>query len=195
MIRSTGVSLSWRASHELDKARTLLRGRRRIERKLGIKYLFTNLRKRTTFRVELEKHQKRALVRKNIDSAAHEHGSGWSHIRNDLARQNVVIMPRMQQMLAQYEPLAFRSLMELCSSNIAPPPAPEPAAIPPQAYEPRPTDPQQPTAAAVVELEALVATMMSKGSKDLARHGYKSPADWTNAWREFDITGDSDKKV
>jgi hypothetical protein len=187
MFRRTVVSLTWRAHYELNKARSLLRGRRRLERKLGIKYLFTNLRRRTTFRVELEKHQKRALVRKNVDSAAAEHGSGWNHIRNDLARQNVVLMPRMQQMLAQYEPLAFRSMMELCASRIAPPPAPQPAAIPDAAYVPRPEDPAQPTAGAVVELETLVANMMGKGSKELARQGYRTPQEWTSAWKEFDL--------
>ena len=187
MFRRSSIALTWRAKVELDKARTLLRGRAKLERKLGIKFLFTEMRKRTAFRVELEKHQKRAIVRKNVDAAAAEHGTGWIHIRNDLARQNVVIMPRAQQLLAQYEPLAFRSVLELCSSNIAPPPSPTPARIPAEAYVPRPADPSQPTAASVVELEALVSKMMSKDSKELSKHGYRTPQEWTRAWEEFDI--------
>lgn len=73
-------------------------------------------------------------MRKNVDSAAREHGTCWQYLRNDFAMHNIILLPKMQQMLAQYEPLAFRSLIEVCGSHVPPPPPPPTATIPAEAY-------------------------------------------------------------
>eukprot|EP00796_Vickermania_ingenoplastis_P008217 gene8217-5741_t len=135
VFNCSGLLRHYRAHMELDKIRGMLRGRARLERKVGLKRLFFLMRTQTRYRVEQQSFWNRAIVRKNVDSAAREHGASWSHIRNDSARHNVMLLPRMQQVLAQYEPLAFRSLLEVYGSRIPPPPPPKTAEIPVEVYQ------------------------------------------------------------
>ncbi|KAG8348822.1 hypothetical protein TRVL_00346 [Trypanosoma vivax] len=138
MLRRTLTYHHYRAKLELDRIRGMLRGRARLERKVGLKRLFFLMRTQTRYRVEQQSHWERAIVRKNVDSAAREHGTGWPHLRNEMGRQNVMLLPRTQQILAQYEPLAFRAVVELCASAIAPPPPPTFVNVPEEAYIPWP---------------------------------------------------------
>lgn len=189
MLRRTNVSLHFRARLELDRIRGLLRGRARLERKLGLKRLFYLMRTQTRYRVEQKSFWERAIVRKNVDSAGREHGTGWSHLRNDTARQNVMLLPHTQQALAQYEPLAFRAVVELCASRIAPPPSPSSPLVPPEAYELAPADGRTAHPAARRELREGVERMMRAGaaSTALEREGHKSVEAWMDAWKEFDV--------
>ena len=141
MLRQTLPSLHFRAAIEMDRVRGMLRGRARLERKLGLKKMLFLLRTQTKYRVELSSYWRKTVTRKNVDSAAREHGAGWSTMRNDLARQNVAILPRTQQTLAQYEPLAFRAMMELNGSPR--PPAPI-KGVPKEAYVVPSTNPLTP---------------------------------------------------
>lgn len=122
MFRSTLQYLNYNHKIEFWRARPLLRGRAKTERTLGVRAVALRLQKYTRFRIHHRRYDQRARVRANVDAAAVEHGTGWPHLRNDIARQNVAILPTTQRLLAQYEPLAFRSLLELCSSQIVPPP-------------------------------------------------------------------------
>nr|CCC95593.1 unnamed protein product [Trypanosoma congolense IL3000] len=134
MLRHTTGLQHYRAKLELDRIRGMLRGRARLERKVGLKRLFFLMRTQTRYRVEQRAHWERAVVRKNVDSAAREHGTGWPHLRNELSRQNILLLPRSQQVLAQYEPLAFRAVVELCASRIPPPPPPIVSVVPEETY-------------------------------------------------------------
>lgn len=188
MLRYTSAALSFRATLELDRIRGLLRGRARLERKIGLKRLFFLLRTQTRYRVEQKSHWERAIVRKNVDSAAQEHGTSWAHLRNDLARQNMMLLPRTQQMLAQYEPLSFRAVVEVCASHIAPPPPPMTAMVPAEAYQSRPEDPGVAHPAARRELRESVAGMLKAAHNTGAMQGSPQSVDaWVEAWREFDI--------
>ncbi|AYU83695.1 mitoribosomal protein bL20m [Leishmania donovani] len=188
MLRSTGVSLYYRATAELDRLRGMLRGRARLERKVGLKRITFLMRTQTRYRVEHKAHWERAIVRKNVDSAAHEHGSGWQHLRNDLARQNLMLLPRTQQQLAQYEPLAFRAVMELCASRVAPPPPPMTAQVPEEAYATRPEDPKVAHPAARRQLKECIEHMLCTGrSEVLQREGPRTTQAWMDAWKEYDL--------
>jgi hypothetical protein len=137
MLRYSLLHRNYRAQIELDRVRPLLRGRAKYEKKIGLKKLFFMLRVQTKYRVELRRYKERALTRKNVDAALWEHNASWVTVRNDLARQNVALLPASQKRLALYEPLAFRAVVELCASRIPPPPAPDYKPIPPEAYIPR----------------------------------------------------------
>lgn len=202
MLRATGVTLHYRAKLELDRIRGMLRGRARLERKVGLKRLFFLMRTQTRYRVEQQSLWNRAIVRKNVDSAAREHGTSWSYIRNDTARQNVTLLPKTLQMLAQYEPLAFRSLMEICASNIPPPPPPKTAVVPEETYElhspkqePEASEEQKGPApshpAAQKELRELVNQMMkdmaSSGNAELCSQSPRSADEWMDAWKAYDV--------
>lgn len=134
MFKNSQFLQHYRAAAELDRIRGMLRGRARLERKVGLKRLFFLMRTQTRYRVEQQSHWSRAIVRKNIDSAAREHGTSWQYLRNDFAMHNIMLLPKMQQMLAQYEPLAFRALIELSASHVPPPPPPPTAIIPDEVY-------------------------------------------------------------
>lgn len=188
MLRRTSTSLHFRAQLELDRIRGLMRGRARLERKIGLKRLFFLMRTQTRYRVEQKALWERAVVRKNVDSAAREHGTGWPHLRNDLARQNVMLLPKTQQTLAQYEPLAFRAVVELCASRIPPPPPPSSPQVPAEAYELAPQGSLTAHPAARRELREGVERMLSAGpSTALEREGGKEVEAWMDAWREYDV--------
>lgn len=121
MLRQTPVALEHKFMREFLRARPLLRGRAKVEPKLGTRAVRLRLQKYTRFRTNHKSYDQRTRVRADVDAAAVEHGTGWAHIRNDLSRQAVHLFPTTQRLLAQYEPLAFRSMMELCSARIAPP--------------------------------------------------------------------------
>ncbi|KAK7197897.1 hypothetical protein NESM_000744100 [Novymonas esmeraldas] len=188
MLRATGISRYYRATMELDRLRGMLRGRARLERKVGLKRITFLMRTQTRYRVEQKAHWERAIVRKNVDSAAHEHGTGWKHLRNDLARQNVMLLPRSQQLLAQYEPLAFRAVVELCASRVAPPPPPLTAQVPEEAYAPRPADPTVAHPASRRQLLEGVERMLRCGNSDvLKREGPRTTQAWMDAWKAYDV--------
>ncbi|CCW69296.1 unnamed protein product [Phytomonas sp. Hart1] len=195
MLRRTPVVQNFRAKLELDRIRGLLRGRARLERKVGLKRLFFLMRTQTRYRVEQKAFWERAIVRKNVDSAAQEHGSSWVYLRNDLARQNLLLLPRTQQLLAQYEPLAFRAVVELCASRLAPPPPPMTAQIPEEVYRHHPADSSESHPAARRELKEGVERMLKTGKSDrLEKGGPRTVEGWMDAWKEFDI-GSASKKL
>lgn len=188
MLRRSQVSLNYRATYELERIRSMMRGRARLERKIGLKYLFFLMRTQTRYRVELQSYWERSIVRKNVDSAAREHGSGWPYLRNDLARQNVLLLPRTQQALAQYEPIAFRAVVELCASRIPPPPPPVTAQVPEEAYSSHVVQPTVSHPAAQKELRDGIERMLRAGkSSALAEAGPKTVNEWADAWKEYDV--------
>ena len=186
MLRQTLPSLHFRAAIEMDRVRGMLRGRARLERKLGLKKMLFLLRTQTKYRVELSSYWRKTVTGKNVDSAAREHGAGWSTMRNDLARQNVAILPRTQQTLAQYEPLAFRAMMELNASAIAPPPAPIGKGVPKEAYVVPSTNPLDPSAAGLQFVRAKVREITRLPSEQVAKKGPKTEAEWVDAWKKYE---------
>lgn len=197
MLRQTSANHGWRAQSELWRARPMLQGRARYEKSLGVREVTLRLTKETRFRTELRSFKNKTLIRKNIDAAAVEHGTGWVHIKNDLARQNIALLPTAQRILAQYEPLAFKSLLELCSSAIPPPPSAveENPVIPSSVYnvaasaslEQKAT---MPTVAAGEELKAMVERMLTKPSpalKAVCPRGDGADVErWMDAWKDFE---------
>lgn len=181
------MALHYRATVELDRLRGMLRGRARLERKIGLKRLFFLMRTQTRYRVEQQSHWNRAIVRKNVDSAAREHGTSWQHLRNDLARQNVTLLPRMQQTLAQYEPLAFRAMVELCASHIPPPPPPKTATVPDEVYTIMdPVDVAAAASASPLPAESMESSNNSSSSKDEEGSGItRTPSSHPSAKREL----------
>lgn len=181
----------------------MLRGRARHEKVLGVREVTLRLSKETRYRSQLKTYKNKTQVRKNIDAAAVEHGTGWSHMKNDLARQNVALLPTSQRILAQYEPLAFKSLLELCGSAIPPPPS---------AVEQHPNIPEAvynaaaanaalehkaalPTLAAEEELKVMVGRMIAKSSPALtASLSAKGSDAWLDTWKEFESI-DSNKRI
>lgn len=194
MFRQSNPLLHFRAAFEMDRVRGMLRGRARLERKLGLKKMLFLLRTQTKYRVERATYWRKTVTRKNIDSAAREHGAGWGTMKNDLARQNVALLPRTQQALAQYEPLAFRAIMELNASAIAPPPAPTGKGVPEEAYSLPSDDPQVATAAGVRFLKEKVQELTRLPSEQVAKKGPKSMDEWVNAWKKFE-TVDPSKRL
>ncbi|CCW65649.1 unnamed protein product [Phytomonas sp. EM1] len=188
MLRQTSVLQHFRAKIELDRIRGLLRGRARLERKIGLKRLFFLMRTQTRYRVEQKAFWERAIVRKNVDSAAQEHGSSWMYLRNDLARQNLLLLPRTQQILAQYEPLAFRAIVELCASRLPPPPPPMTAQIPEEVYLLHASSSSESHPAARRELREGVERMLKAGkSEALEKGGPRTVEGWMDVWKEFDV--------
>lgn len=188
MLRHSNFCLNYRATLELDRLRGMLRGRARLERKVGLKRLFFLMRSQTRYRVEQQSYWNRSIVRKNVDSAAQEHGTSWVYLRNDLARQNLMLLPRTQQILAQYEPLAFRAVVELCASRIPPPPPPLTAQVPAEAYASRPSDPLVSHPASKAALQKGIERMLKAGNSSvLRRDGPQTVDAWMDAWREFDV--------
>lgn len=191
MFQISCIARHYRAAIELDRIRGMLRGRARLERKVGLKRLFFLMRTQTRYRVEQQSHWNRAVVRKNVDSAAREHGSSWQYIRNDIARHNMILQPRMQQVLAQYEPLAFRALIEVCASRIPPPPPPLTASIPEEVYSIEALEKEGDTSAhpaARRELKENVSRMLrSAGPLDasVASRAPKDAESWCNVWKEY----------
>lgn len=210
MLRSTGLNLEYKFRTEFWRARPLLRGRAKLEAKLGFKAVHVRLMKFTRFRLHHRKIDQRARIRTAVDSAAAEHGTGWAHLRNDLSKQNIHLYPSMQRLLAQYEPLAFRSVLEVASSSIVPPPSPladrpviphlEPLSI-------KHDYTSQPTPAANRELKELIATMLRVDNATAAVTGASTSAlkrvkvggksidtsevikaadEWKNAWKDFE---------
>ncbi|EAN90473.1 hypothetical protein C3747_76g227 [Trypanosoma cruzi] len=194
MLRRTSLACSYRASLELDRIRSMLRGRARLERKVGLKRLFFLMRTQTRYRVEQQSHWNRAIVRKNVDSAAREHGTGWAQLRNEFGRQNILLLPRSQQMLAQYEPLAFRAVVELCASRIPPPPPPVFTKVPEEAYMPRSNNPQESHPAARVELRRGVERVLQCGPSKLREAVHGDADRLMEAWKEFDVAAGGGKK-
>lgn len=208
MLRNSYVLCHYRADIELDRIRGMLRGRARLERKVGLKRLFFLMRTQTRYRVEQQSHWSRAIVRKNIDSAAREHGTSWQYIRNDFAMHNIILLPKMQQILAQYEPLAFRALIELSASHVPPPPPPPTASIPEEAYylplRETPADEKHlPSSSVPISISAVSAShpaarvellnsveRMRRASEPhpkLTVHN-SSLESWMQAWKEFDVS-------
>lgn len=208
MFRNSYVLHHYRADIELDRIRGMLRGRARLERKVGLKRLFFLMRTQTRYRVEQQSHWSRAIVRKNIDSATREHGTSWQYIRNDFAMHNIILLPKMQQLLAQYEPLAFRALLELSASHVSPPPPPPTASIPEEAYylplreelrdekhlasSSGPISIRDASAshpAARVELRSSVERMRRASEPHPQLNASNSSLEsWMQAWKEFDVS-------
>jgi hypothetical protein len=187
MLRQTQITLNYRARQEFDRMRSLLRGRAKLERKIGIKQISFSMRTLTKYRVEQGSYWRKTVVRKGIDSAAVEHGAGWGPLKNDLARQNVLLLPTAQAQIARYEPLAFRAVMELCSSRIAPLQPPTVKPVPVEAYAAQPSSIQDATPAATRELREKIGNILSKPSPTVAKHGLKTVDDWVDAWRQFEV--------
>lgn len=209
MLRQTNLNLNYNFKNEFWRARSLLRGRAKLETKLGMKAVHVRLAKYTRFRLHHRKYDQRARIRSAVDSAAVEHGTGWGHIRNDLSKQNIQLFPSTQRLLAQYEPLAFRSILEVSSSSIVPPPSPLndcpviPAAPPSSNHNFR----KNFSHAATVELKEMIASLLRADNNtasvsgtssalqrvkvcgktvDTREFNMESACDqWADAWKDF----------
>eukprot|EP00331_Platyophrya_macrostoma_P024629 CAMPEP_0176436920 /NCGR_PEP_ID=MMETSP0127-20121128/18282_1 /TAXON_ID=938130 /ORGANISM="Platyophrya macrostoma, Strain WH" /LENGTH=165 /DNA_ID=CAMNT_0017820385 /DNA_START=134 /DNA_END=631 /DNA_ORIENTATION=+ len=147
------------------------------------------IRQQTRYRVELESYWRKTVIRKGIDSAVHEHGGSWSTLKNDMARQNIAILPTAQNHLAKYEPLAFRAVVELCASRIPPPQPPVAKSIPAEVYAPSRSsgDASTPCSVAVLELREKIADILGKKSTAVMQSTYGSDTErWLHAWQEFE---------
>src|SRR3989338_1715631 len=122
MFRSQQPLLYWKGVKQLTPATGAMWGRRKHERKLGVKRLLWQLIAQTRYRNDFKRPWERAIGRTVISSVANENGTDWASASKDLARQNVVVSQTGLTKIAQFEPLAFRCLLELASSGIAPPP-------------------------------------------------------------------------
>lgn len=166
----------------------MMRGRAKLERKVGIKQMTFVLKTQTKYRVELLSYWRKSVLRKGIDSAATEHSStGWGALRNDLARQNVMLLTGAQANLAKYEPLAFRAIMELCSSRIAPLLPPTIQSVPPEAFAKSPSGVQEASQAGTRDLRNKVAAILAHPSPRVAQSGLKNVDDWVDAWKQFEV--------
>ncbi|CUG91462.1 Hypothetical protein, putative [Bodo saltans] len=165
-----------------------------MERKVGISQIAFMMRTQTKYRVELASYWRKTVVRKGIDSAAVEHGSGWGPLKNDLARQNILLLPSAQAQLARYEPLAFRAVMELCASRIAPLQPPTVKPVPEEAYAAQPSSIQSATPAATRELREKLNIILSKPSPAVAQHSLKTVDAWLDAWKQFEVI-DQNKRL
>lgn len=195
MLRRTDVCLHFRARAEFDRIRSMMRGRAKLERKIGIKQMTFIMRTQTAYRVELQSYWEKRLNRKRVDSAAVEHGVGWGPLKNDLARQDVLLSPTAQHNLATYEPLAFRAVVELASSKIPPPALPASRPVPPEAYEPRPTEPNTCTKASTKELSEMIDDIMARPLfASLAKEHNVRADGLLDAWKEFEHV-DSKKRL
>lgn len=184
MLRRCEPRLNWRATYELDRVRNTMWGRAKLERKLGFKRMFFQLRCATKYRVSSKRFYDSSIIRRNVDAAAQEHGASWNSLRNDFARQNVILQTRSQQRLAQYEPLAFRSLVELAGSKIPPPPPPQPQLVPAEAYSEEHASELHPTVSR--ELREAINKILYKESDALKQHGPASAEGWMDVWKEFE---------
>lgn len=199
MLRSTFVARSFRARVEFDRLRSMMRGRAKLERKVGLQRITFLVKQQTRYRVEIESYWRKTVLRKGIDSAAVEHGAGWATLKNDIARQNILLTPTAQNHIAKYEPLAFRALMELCSSRIAPPQPPVPKSVPPEAYIIRTpqggaleTSPlQQASPAATRELREKIKVMLSRPSQRVSQCGLSTVDEWVDSWKQFESVDDT----
>eukprot|EP00759_Apiculatamorpha_spiralis_P056486 PhF_6_TR8080/c0_g1_i1/m.12500/K02887/RP-L20, MRPL20, rplT; large subunit ribosomal protein L20 len=122
MFRSTPIAHHYNGKKYLFEIASMMTGRARHERKLGHRYIRTHLRVQSNYRAYAKDHFDRARVRSNLQAAYMEHGTDYPKARNDLSRQKILLDHHALSTLAIQEPLAFRSVMELISSGVAPPP-------------------------------------------------------------------------
>lgn len=122
MFRSQQPLLYWKGVKQLTPASSAMWGRRKHERKLGAKRLLWQLIAQSRYRNDFKRPWERSINRAVISAVANENGTDWTSLSKDLARQNIVVGQEGLTKMAQFEPLAFRCLLELASSGIAPPP-------------------------------------------------------------------------
>lgn len=121
MFRNSITFLHFKGQPQLTKALGLLHGRHRYERRLGLNRLLRMTIGRSHYNTEQRRPIQRALRRQVIGATQLESGTDWRSARNDLARHNSILSLQSLEQIAQLEPLAMRSLMELVSSDIQPP--------------------------------------------------------------------------
>ncbi|KNH07954.1 hypothetical protein XU18_1435 [Perkinsela sp. CCAP 1560/4] len=120
MLRGTTTCLAYYGQKYLTEMSRLLNGRGRHEAKLGRSYIRSHLRIATTYRAYFKSRYERGMRRSLLQGAFYEHGADYPKAMNDLARQKMLLSRPMMIRLAQYEPMAFRSILELISSGIYP---------------------------------------------------------------------------
>ena len=122
MLHTTSPSFAYSGGKYLTEMSRLLSGRGKHERKLGRNYIRSHLRIATTYRAFFKDRYERGLRRGLLQAAFCEHGTDYPSAMSDLARQKLLFTKPMLIHLAQLEPMAFRSIVELMGSGIAPPP-------------------------------------------------------------------------
>ena len=125
MLQQSLTLRHFKGQEQLSKMLGTLTDRRRHERRLGLRTLLNRLLFRSEYRNSYQRPRARSELRQGVGASALESGTDWSASRNDLARQNCIVNLSSQHALAQLEPLAYRALMELASSEIPPPAAPD----------------------------------------------------------------------
>lgn len=173
---------------ELQRARYALRGRARKEKKLTWKSLRRQLLDETEHRQYGLKEFKAANRVQNVNAALLEHGTDSKKAARDFARQNYMFGLSTLQHLAQFEPLAFRSLVEVAASRIPPPPPPN-------------VDQQVGLTSPDAELKKDVDRLLKSNSalyteKDKLTVKFQRPKSeaFVDAWKEFEVV-DGAKRV
>ena len=122
MFQKTTQALAYNGWAYLVQMSRLLQGRGKHERKLGVNYMRSHLRIATSYRAFFKDRYERGQRRSLLQAAFYEHGTDYVRVMNDLSRQKIILSRPMLVRLAQLEPMAFRSILELAGSDVPPPP-------------------------------------------------------------------------
>mmetsp|Transcript_24491 Transcript_24491/g.38196 ORF Transcript_24491/g.38196 Transcript_24491/m.38196 type:complete len:181 (+) Transcript_24491:57-599(+) len=120
MFSQTRTALAYSGKTYLTEMSRLLNGRGKHEQKLGRNYIRSHLRIATSYRAYFKSRYERGMRRSLLQAAFYEHGTDYPRAMNDLARQKLLFSRPMLIRLAQFEPMAFRSVLELVGSGICP---------------------------------------------------------------------------
>jgi hypothetical protein len=122
MLHATGKLQNWKARWEFSRVADRLSGRARYEPGLTWRAMNQFMRRATDYRVTgIKNRYTSSITVQRFNAAAMEHGTHMGHIQKDQARHRMGLSNIALVNLAQYEPLSFRSVVELCASEISPP--------------------------------------------------------------------------
>ena len=184
MRRSLSLQF-WYGQSQFDRMFPNLPDRQGYERKLGHRCLRNLVHNESQNRKEEDPQRTRSIRQVNLQAAANEQGTSHDKLKHDLARQRVGISSETMLRIAQFEPMAFRALVELTSSDIAPPPRLNPESLKLTGQQVR-----QATEAAIADLEYDVGRMVKALSSPLVDVGSERDSlcdekQWMNAWQNF----------
>ena len=191
-MRRSVVRGFWYGQQQFDRMYPNMKARQGHERKLGHITLRNLVHNESQNRREEDPVRQRSIDMTNLQAAANEQGTGEGRLRNDLSRQAVHLSRDTMIMLAQFEPMAFRSLVELAGSDISPPPRVDPE----QLKAPREEGELPPAEA---DLRYDVRRMLRKCASptvapDAAAVKAATEPDgtkqWAESWQEFCVDGE-----
>jgi ribosomal protein L20 len=192
MFRSQQLCLYWKATKELAPATAALHDRRKYERSLGTKFLLKGLILQSRHRHENKRPWERSIARTGINAVANENGNDWQSLSKDIARQNIVINQRCMHRIAQFEPLAFRCLLELSSSAIPPPPNVSDPTVQAELKQlhKQNGDVNEQLRVDIARLLKPKSALKGSGRRSLGQEGADDAAvieGWADSWKEFDV--------